>query len=573
MRVQLKTIVLCLLMFLSTQFAQEPSWQWAVTSSGSFPYTCVSGITEEGHVFLAGSFWGAFSTPLGDLSEANQSLRPVYFAQLSSSGDWNWANRCYITLDQVLGINAFCDLKTEVVVDETRNLYFVVNANGYADYTFGSHTIPGGSYRDLIVKVNSEGVTQWVKGLNGTPNQTVPRFTESLARINAIAIDRNSDLLIAGSCWGNFSIDTDTVDYKSTPFTTAFYAKMDIYGNVEWIKTTEAPSTQNHFAEINDIQVDQSNNYYFAGNYDYSVNFGNGNEVLGTKGDFVIETSTNGNVNWIFGTVGGSEARVTVNTFPSVYVSTKFYANFEVGNQVISKPGESVSCIYNLSKSGQFRWYRELEHSGAGTINVRDMDNFKQGNVLIAGDYGGSMIYDGTEITSTGIGDGFVMSIDEDGNLMWIKSFGGTGNDNCSSVSRNSSDNIYVSGAFDLTSYFDDISITMPDGDYDLYAAKLSYTTDVDDSDEIDYSFSLKQNYPNPFNPTTKITYSIPASSQVNLIIYDMLGREVETLVNEIQNAGKYEIKFNADGLSSGIYFYRLRTEQFSKTMKLLLLE
>lgn len=72
--------------------------------------------------------------------------------------------------------------------------------------------------------------------------------------------------------------------------------------------------------------------------------------------------------------------------------------------------------------------------------------------------------------------------------------------------------------------------------------------------------FNLSQNYPNPFNPSTKIDYELPADSKVKVIIYDALGREVRTLVNENQKAGIYTIDFNAKDLSSGFYFYRLIT-------------
>lgn len=98
--------------------------------------------------------------------------------------------------------------------------------------------------------------------------------------------------------------------------------------------------------------------------------------------------------------------------------------------------------------------------------------------------------------------------------------------------------------------------------------------TDVkeEENERIPNNYELSQNYPNPFNPSTKINYSIPASSKVSLIVYDILGREIKTLVNEFQNAGRYSVDFNAVGLASGIYFYRLKSGQFSETRKLILL-
>ena len=86
-------------------------------------------------------------------------------------------------------------------------------------------------------------------------------------------------------------------------------------------------------------------------------------------------------------------------------------------------------------------------------------------------------------------------------------------------------------------------------------------------------TYSLSQNYPNPFNPATIISYQLSAISNVTLKVYDILGREIKTLVNQRQNAGTYHVSFDATGLSSGVYFYRIVAGGFSETKKLLLLK
>lgn len=85
--------------------------------------------------------------------------------------------------------------------------------------------------------------------------------------------------------------------------------------------------------------------------------------------------------------------------------------------------------------------------------------------------------------------------------------------------------------------------------------------------------FSLFQNYPNPFNPTTSLQYAIGSRQFVTLRVYDLLGREVATLVNEEKPAGEYEVVFNGANLPSGIYFYQLKADEFTQTKKMILLK
>lgn len=112
-----------------------------------------------------------------------------------------------------------------------------------------------------------------------------------------------------------------------------------------------------------------------------------------------------------------------------------------------------------------------------------------------------------------------------------------------------------------------------------LFAGTYAYGVYYYDPDAVSVSngntivnkFDLKQNYPNPFNPSTKISFSIAKSSFVRLSVYDMIGREVSVLINEYKPVGNYEINFDASALSGGVYFYKLHTEGFTETKKMIL--
>ncbi|RMD88645.1 MAG: T9SS C-terminal target domain-containing protein [Calditrichaeota bacterium] len=92
-------------------------------------------------------------------------------------------------------------------------------------------------------------------------------------------------------------------------------------------------------------------------------------------------------------------------------------------------------------------------------------------------------------------------------------------------------------------------------------------------TETIPTEFRLDQNYPNPFNPSTTIRFALPKRSHVSLKLYDLLGREVATLVDEEHEPGEYKVVFEAHGLPSGVYFYRIEAEGFVKTRKLMLLK
>ena len=96
----------------------------------------------------------------------------------------------------------------------------------------------------------------------------------------------------------------------------------------------------------------------------------------------------------------------------------------------------------------------------------------------------------------------------------------------------------------------------------------------ISGSDElVPAEFALMQNYPNPFNPSTTINYSLPTQAMVEISIFNALGENVATLVNEIKEAGNYTVEFNAAGYSSGIYFYQIKANDFVSVKKMILMK
>jgi hypothetical protein len=102
---------------------------------------------------------------------------------------------------------------------------------------------------------------------------------------------------------------------------------------------------------------------------------------------------------------------------------------------------------------------------------------------------------------------------------------------------------------------------------------KYSYSSVITADIGIPASYELKQNFPNPFNPSTKIVYNVPMDGKVSLIVYDVMGREVVTLVNENKYSGRYEVEFIGNGLATGVYFCKMISKNFISSIKMLLIK
>jgi len=127
--------------------------------------------------------------------------------------------------------------------------------------------------------------------------------------------------------------------------------------------------------------------------------------------------------------------------------------------------------------------------------------------------------------------------------------------------------------------YYSFIDESLQSGKYSYRLKQIDFDGGFEYSPEVEIEitllleFFLEQNFPNPFNPSTKIKYSIPQSSQVQIKVFDILGNEIETLVNEEKAIGTYELTWNAVNFPSGIYFYQLKAGSLIETKKMILLK
>ncbi|MBS1516831.1 MAG: T9SS type A sorting domain-containing protein [Bacteroidetes bacterium] len=298
--------------------------------------------------------------------------------------------------------------------------------------------------------------------------------------------------------------------------------------------------------------------------------------------------STNGGVTWtvnenIFNTNGVKTSslqpwNIRINGYPHIDIDKSGGARngwiyIVTGQKDLLPAGSDPDIILNRSTDGGITW------SSSVRVNQDPLNNGKVQYfpAITVDDKGGInlLYYDNRNISSDSM-DVFI-SRSTDGGDTWrdyrinqnrfrpksVTGAGGAGNqgDNIGMVFSNNK-------LFPL--WMDDHT-----GIYQIWYAAINLkeigVTSI--STEIPDQFILKQNYPNPFNPATKIVYDLPFTGNVNLKIYDALGKEVTSLVNEIQNPGTYSVEWNAAGFPSGIYFYRISAGDFTLERKMALVK
>ena len=287
-----------------------------------------------------------------------------------------------------------------------------------------------------------------------------------------------------------------------------------------------------------------------------------------------IFRTTNGGINW-------NSITIPVGGFP-------FFINSNTGWLMPVSPGGSGTTSDSVRKTtnGGLNWtapWGTNAQVGFNAIHFSDINNGwavgKNGIVLHTTNGGSSWNY----VTNLGINSSYnskaVFFINS--NTGWI----GTDRDNeyPKVLYTNNGGNSWIiqntpipgiPGDDIFSIFFYDANNGWLTADY----GRICHTTNggvwvKNISTEVPSSFSLKQNYPNPFNPTTNIRFDLPKSGNVKLVVFDALGREVVTLVNEQLKPGTYEVDWNGSGYPSGVYFYQLTTGEFSDTKKMLMIK
>ncbi len=584
----LTTPLVVILIFISNSFSQTPNVLWEKTFGGSnidVGY-CVQQTNDGG--FIISGYTRSYGTMNG---------RNVWLIKTDAGGNMLWNNTyggnnddegysVQLTSDGGYIITGYTKSfgfgGTDVYLIKTDSLGNKIwerpyggtsDDEGYSvlqtsdgGYLIGAATSSSvaGSRDGWILKTDQSGNTQWMKNFGGLSSDGIR------------SVEKTSD--------GGYIFTGWTYSGSSGPLGDAWLVKIDSVGNQQWTKAFGGSSVDRGYW----VQQTSDGGYVLTG---YTDSFG-----AGLYDMLLIKTDNAGNQQWMktFGGTGRDYGNSLAQTSDGGYIIAGYTLSYGAGSDdvwlVKSDNNGSIEwsntyggaqsdvgyCVKETS-DGNYIIVGHTLSSGAG---VHDIWLIKTGSSIPveltdfdAEVYNGNVVLlftTATELNNKGfqIKKTLLTSEPPDKNnrvwqeLSFIKGSGSSAEPNYYSfIDKNVSPGIYLYKLSQLDF----------DGRYENLA-------EIEVSVVSPTKFQLHQNYPNPFNPTTTIKYSVPKiinhkSSIINLKIYDILGREIATLVNENKPPGNYEVNFDGSNLSSGVYFYKMTAGSFTTVKKLNLIK
>jgi hypothetical protein len=366
-----------------------------------------------------------------------------------------------------------------------------------------------------LIKTDAFGDTLWTKTFGGSDYDYSPSVCQTT----------DSGYIITGA--------TESFGAGGADF---WLIKTNASGDTLWTKSLWGNDWDCGFS----VQQTTDGGYIIVGE---THSFGSGNKDV-----WLIKTNASGDTLWTK-TFGGSNydcGASVCQTADGEYIITGATESFGAGEYDVwlIKTNASGDTLWTKTFGGrEFEWsYSVLQTTDGGYIIVGETRSFGAGNR-----------------------DAWLIKTDASGDTLWTKTFGGSLGDRGRSVLQTTDGGYIITGTTE----------SFGAGDYDVWLIKT--TPDVinrieQNDDKLPLDYALYHNYPNPFNPSTKIKYSIPQTSKVQIKVFDILGNEIETLVNEEKQNGTYEKTWYVEGLPSGIYFYRLQAGNFVEAKKMVLL-
>jgi hypothetical protein len=438
-------------------------------------------LDASGNVYTTGQFIGTADFDPGagifNLTTA-ENVYESFISKVDGSGNLMWAKRIGGT-GHTLGLSIF--------VDPAGNVYTTGQFGGSVDFDPGVGTYnltASGPYpedRDVFIsKLNSNGEFIWAKSMGGNSTD------ESLD----ITVDTGGNVYITGEFLGTADFDPGVGAYDMTSAGSfdLFLSKLDSNGSFVWAK--RMGSTKQDYSYS--IALDANGNVYTTGQFGGTVDFDPGAGVYNlTSSDYfdVFVSKLDSNGNFLFArNIGGAAGAVSVgqgivvDLDGNIYTTGGFFGTVDfdpgVNTYNLTNIGNSDIFISKLDSSGNFVWAKRM--GGMNSESGLSLAVDASGNVYVTGQFRGTSDFDPGagvySLTSNGLADIFVSKLDHDGNFAWAKSIGGIYNDEGVGIASDSSNNVFVTGSFQLTADFDTGSGTTnltSAGGFDIFIARF----------------------------------------------------------------------------------------------------
>ncbi|MBI4548028.1 MAG: T9SS type A sorting domain-containing protein [Ignavibacteriae bacterium] len=554
-----RIVLICVLLLLCSDFPLHA--QWSTNPTTNTPI-CTAERGQSGPRIISDGAEGAIVTWNDG---RNGTDVDIYAQKVDASGVVEW---------QLDGIPISTAAYTQY------NPAIVSDGAGGAIITWDDSR--SGSNRDIYAqKVNASGAVQWqVEG--------VPICTE--------ASDQGGPAIVTDNTGG--AIITWSVDYRGTDWD-IYAQKIDGAGVAQWtadgVPICLAPASQVDANIISDgaggailVWNDVRNDTYDI----YAQRVNALGDVQWTVNGILVKTSAGGQQFLAMVSDGAGGAIIAWHDSADIYAQ-RVNASGEIewqtdgvpictatGNQgspgIISDDAGGAIFMWGDFRSGTNNhiYAQKVNSSGVVQWQVDGVPiataDWENGAMIVSDDVGGAIItwYD----TRNGSNDIYAQRVNASGVIEWQ-----SGGVPISTASNNQQLSVIVSdGAGGAIITWQDYRSGT---DYDIYAQRVladgtlgNVTGLFDETHSLPERFELEQNYPNPFNPSTTFNFQLPTESFVTLKVYDVLGREVATLVNEKKDPGVHTVTWNAEKMSSGIYTYRITAGTFTAAKKLILL-
>ena len=371
-----------------------------------------------------------------------------------------------------------------------------------------------GMYDVWLIKTDASGDTLWTKTFGGTNDDF------------GIAVQQTSDegYVIMGY-----------TDLIGNGLYDIWLIKTDDTGDTLWTRTYGANEDEKGYS----VQQTEDEGYILVG---YTTSFG-----VGSADVWLIKTNSSGDTLWTksFGGVYDEWGYSVQQTSDKGYIITGFTISFGAGLYDV--------WLIKTNDAGDTLWTKTYGANGEeqGYCVQQTLDE----GYIITG-FKRTLGINNTNI--------WLIKTDGSGNVLWTKTFGGSKNERGYSVQQT------FDGGYIVTGF------TTPLGavSEDIWLIKTTPDVSSVEKNNSDFylEYTLTQNYPNPFNPSTTIEFDIPSPGFISLKVFNIMGKEIATLVSKKLNQGSHTCKFDGGGLASGIYYYQLVAGEFHQVKKMILL-